>query len=53
MREIVSIQAGQCGNQIGTKVRQILLILFTKLGWETELGLGQEIRLLKRIKINF
>ncbi len=27
MREIVHIQAGQCGNQIGTKVRSFLIIL--------------------------
>lgn len=33
MREIVHIQAGQCGNQIGTKVRSFLITLcvFLKL----------------------
>lgn len=28
MREIVHIQAGQCGNQIGAKVRAIALLVF-------------------------
>lgn len=28
MREIVHIQAGQCGNQIGAKVRNVLLFQF-------------------------
>lgn len=29
MREIVHIQAGQCGNQIGAKVRNIISERFT------------------------
>ena len=32
MREIVHIQAGQCGNQIGAKVRNIFVLFDTLLG---------------------
>ena len=28
MREIVHMQAGQCGNQIGAKVSSVLFLLF-------------------------
>lgn len=31
MREIVHIQAGQCGNQIGAKVKMYFISLFARL----------------------
>ena len=37
MREIVHLQAGQCGNQIGAKVRLALLATFTKEIIETKI----------------
>jgi len=45
MREIVHIQAGQCGNQIGTKVSQIKCILFSyhTVGFKLYLALSKTI----------
>ena len=34
MREIVHLQAGQCGNQIGAKVRELTLRLVI-INWRT------------------
>ena len=38
MREIVHLQAGQCGNQIGSKVRE-LLVNFVCVGVASEVYL--------------
>jgi hypothetical protein len=45
MREIVHIQAGQCGNQIGAKVSWINWINYSHINWEYLCGL-------KVIKVN-
>jgi hypothetical protein len=31
MREIISVQVGQCGNQIGNMVRLILIVIFLNI----------------------
>lgn len=35
MREIVHIQAGQCGNQIGAKVITLFIIYLLIIDWHT------------------
>lgn len=39
MREIVHIQAGQCGNQIGAKVRLVVFLKITNK-WKTGINFG-------------
>ena len=40
MREIVHLQAGQCGNQIGAKVSWILPLVYTGILSETKVFLS-------------
>ena len=51
MREIVHIQAGQCGNQIGAKVSFILCSVFIDLSDKLLILLFRECCLLKRMII--